>query len=128
MPVARRGLDVEADTETYAPVTVIRLSGELDFGTAPVLLRRVRPYCVDGGLLVLDLSGVDLCDSSGLGALVSLHDEAAANGRLALAALRPQVSKAVTYTALDQLLTITPDVESAVAAARGSGGASGTTP
>jgi len=52
--------------------TVLRVSGELDLVTSPVLRQRVHDVVADGRhRLVLDLSQVRFCDSSGVGVLVA---------------------------------------------------------
>jgi anti-sigma B factor antagonist len=52
--------------------TVLRVSGEMDLVTSPVLRQRVHDAVADGRhSLVLDLSGVLFCDSSGVGVLIA---------------------------------------------------------
>jgi anti-anti-sigma factor len=52
--------------------TVLRVSGEMDLATSPVLRQRVHDAVADGRrTLVLDLSGVVFCDSSGVGVLIA---------------------------------------------------------
>ncbi|MCX4906477.1 STAS domain-containing protein [Streptomyces sp. NBC_00878] len=51
---------------------VLRVSGELDLVTSPVLRQRVHDAVAEGRhRLVLDLSGVLFCDSSGVGVLIA---------------------------------------------------------
>ncbi|MGV9556786.1 STAS domain-containing protein [Streptomyces sp. NPDC003401] len=51
---------------------VLRVSGELDLVTSPLLRQRVHDEVAEGRhSLVLDLSGVDFCDSSGVGVLIA---------------------------------------------------------
>ena len=59
---------------------VVRAVGEVDLSTTEDLAAAVRPWLADGGSVVLDLSGVEFIDSSGLGTLVQLRKEAARNG------------------------------------------------
>ncbi|MFI6050738.1 STAS domain-containing protein [Streptomyces violascens] len=59
----------EAEQGTW---TVLRVSGELDLVTAPRLRRQVHEAVAEGRRdLVLDLSGVQFCDSSGVGVLIA---------------------------------------------------------
>ncbi|KUH37024.1 MULTISPECIES: STAS domain-containing protein [Streptomyces] len=52
--------------------TVLRVRGELDLVSSPVVRRRVHEVVADGRHdLVLDLSGVLFCDSSGVGVLIA---------------------------------------------------------
>ncbi|WP_316769346.1 STAS domain-containing protein [Streptomyces sasae] len=51
---------------------VLGVSGELDLVTSPVLRQRVHDVVAEGHhCLVLDLSGVFFCDSSGVGVLIA---------------------------------------------------------
>lgn len=63
-------LHVEEDERD--PWTVLRIQGELDLVTSPLVRRRVHD-AVAGGRhdVVLDLSGVLFCDSSGVGVLIA---------------------------------------------------------
>ena len=52
--------------------TVLRVSGELDLVTSPALRQRVHDAVAEGRhSLVLDLSEVYFCDSSGVGVLIA---------------------------------------------------------
>ncbi|MEU2655315.1 STAS domain-containing protein [Streptomyces sp. NPDC007325] len=62
---------IEADEDDRAGWTVLRLRGELDLVTSPLIRRRVHDAVAAGRHdLVVDLSGVLFCDSSGVGVLV----------------------------------------------------------
>ena len=50
--------------------TVLRVKGDLDLETAPLLIADAEPYVTAPGDLVIDLSGLDFIDSSGLTVLV----------------------------------------------------------
>jgi anti-anti-sigma factor len=51
---------------------VLRVSGEMDLATSPMVRQHVHDVVADGRRnLVLDLSGVLFCDSSGVGVLVA---------------------------------------------------------
>ena len=65
--------------------------------------------------LILDLSGIDFVDSSGLGALVQLVKKAKdAQGSLQLIA-NPRVMQTVKLVRLEKFLAIQPSVDEAVA-------------
>ncbi|MER6979561.1 STAS domain-containing protein [Streptomyces carpinensis] len=52
--------------------SVIRVAGELDLVTSPVMRQRVHDVVAEGRHdLVLDLSDVFFCDSSGVGVLIA---------------------------------------------------------
>ncbi len=51
---------------------MLHVSGEMDLVTSPVLRQRVHDAVADGRRsLVVDLSGVVFCDSSGVGVLIA---------------------------------------------------------
>ncbi len=56
--------------------------------------------------VVLDLTGVDFVDSSGLGAIVAVMKQMPAGTRLDLAALSPTVSKVFRLTRMDTVFQI----------------------
>ncbi|MER8035694.1 STAS domain-containing protein [Streptomyces hydrogenans] len=63
---------IEADEDDRGGWTVLRLRGELDLVTSPEIRRRVHDAVAAGRHdLVVDLSGVRFCDSSGIGVLVA---------------------------------------------------------
>ncbi|MFJ5706499.1 MULTISPECIES: STAS domain-containing protein [unclassified Streptomyces] len=63
---------IEADEDDHGAWTVLRLRGELDLVTSPEIRRRVHDAVAAGRHdLVVDLSGVRFCDSSGIGVLVA---------------------------------------------------------
>lgn len=101
-------IDVEHGTGT---TTVVSVVGELDFGTTAQLIDVVEPLTAAGRTVILDLSEMEFCDSSALGALVRLHRTAvAAGGSIALARLRPQVAAIITVTSLHRLFPIHDDI------------------
>ncbi|HEY6794326.1 MAG TPA: STAS domain-containing protein [Kineosporiaceae bacterium] len=59
-------------TADGSAVTVLRVLGEVDVGTAPLLEEKIAK-ALDGGVprLVIDLARVDFCDASGLRVLMS---------------------------------------------------------
>ncbi|MEV7275649.1 STAS domain-containing protein [Streptomyces sp. NPDC093111] len=65
-------MTIRVDEDEQNPWTVLRISGELDLVTSPLIRRRVHD-AVAGGRhdVVLDLSEVRFCDSSGVGVLVA---------------------------------------------------------
>jgi anti-sigma B factor antagonist len=101
-----------------AAVTV-RLVGELDIDTAADLRLALaghpdRP----GSRMVMDLSGLGFCDSSGLGALVSLRRRVAATGgSLDVIGAAGQVQQLFDYTGLAPLFGLAAPVGTADVAA-----------
>jgi anti-sigma B factor antagonist len=95
-------------------VTVIRVAGELELGQADALLAPLRHAVeADDGPVVLDLSGVTFIDSTGLRALLDAH---ARLERLVVAAPPGSpVETLLSLTGLDDVLTVRPDVDAALA-------------
>ncbi len=111
--VSRLGLTIEP---RGGGVAVARLSGRLDFGVASEA-KRAFADAVSGGnrRLVVDLSGVDFVDSSGLSSLVSgLRVARQAGGDLRIGAAGEQPSALFSLTSLDQVFRLYPTVEEAI--------------
>jgi anti-sigma B factor antagonist len=71
-------------------VSVVAVSGELDWSQVPQLRQALRSVLAGDGpaFVVLDLSGLEFTDSSGLGLMIAGHQWAKARGgMLALAAV-----------------------------------------
>jgi anti-anti-sigma factor len=107
---------------------VLRVSGEMDLVTSPVLRQRVHRAVADGRRsLVLDLSAVVFCDSSGVGVLIATRRlMRSCRGRLRLILppdVRPgggpsdgaHVNRVLAALGVRRLFDVHPDVTSAVA-------------
>ncbi|MET8232143.1 STAS domain-containing protein [Micromonospora sp. NPDC005298] len=82
----------------------LRLTGELDYDTAPELIAAVAHLRdADGQRLLVDLGGVSLCDSSGLSALLVVHRAA---GSIRLTGVGPQLRQMLDRTGLTELLAV----------------------
>ncbi|NJP69168.1 anti-sigma factor antagonist [Streptomyces spiramenti] len=59
-------------TEQRGDWAVLRVQGELDLVTAPTVRQHIHDAVADGRKnVVLDLAGVQFCDSSGVGVLIA---------------------------------------------------------
>ena len=69
------------------PSALIRVEGEIDLSTAPVVRSAIRHVVEDGCRdITMDLSGVSFMDCAGVNALLWCHKHAGtAEGRLSLA-------------------------------------------
>ncbi|GGT87431.1 anti-sigma factor antagonist [Streptomyces sp. QHH-9511] len=65
-------MTIHVGEDEQGPWTVLHVRGELDLVSSPTVRRRVHD-AVAGGRhdVVLDLAGVDFCDSSGVGVLIA---------------------------------------------------------
>ncbi|WP_028802801.1 STAS domain-containing protein [Streptomyces sp. 142MFCol3.1] len=101
---------------------VLRVSGELDLVTSPVLRQRVHDEVAEGRRsLVLDLSEVFFCDSSGVGVLIATRRLIrSCRGRLRLilpargALDGSHVNRVLGALGVRRLFDVYPDVTSAV--------------
>lgn len=94
---------------------VLRVRGQLDARTAPVLLQKARETREGGHDLVLNLEGVTLIASSGIGALLALAEECGqASCRVRIAAASPAVDSVVRLLNLDQFLILDRDEATAL--------------
>jgi anti-anti-sigma factor len=84
----------------------VAISGRLDASTVADV-RAVLHTAVDAGIgdLLLDVSGVDRVDATGLGVLVGTHRRAAQAGRrLVLCDVPPRLSRVLLRTRLHRVL------------------------
>jgi anti-anti-sigma factor len=96
------------DTATGA---VLHVAGDLIFDQAPELRSRLDQLPLSPGqCLVLDLSGLEFCDSSGITALLAARQHAlAADADIVLAAVPANLLRVLTLVGLDQVFTLRPD-------------------
>lgn len=87
---------------------VIRVGGDVDIDTAASLRYAVRELLEDGQRdLVVDVSGVDFIDSTGLGVLVgALKDTQGQQGRLELICTQRRMLNLLRLTGLDEAFTV----------------------
>ncbi|MFJ7335680.1 STAS domain-containing protein [Streptomyces sp. NPDC101116] len=106
-------LTVRQHDTTTGPV--LHVAGDLDYDQAPVLRDRVgRLPLSRGQCLVLDLSGLAFCDSSGITALLAARQHALAAGAdIVLAAVPANLMRVITLVGLDQVFTLRPDSSAA---------------
>ncbi|MFF9503228.1 STAS domain-containing protein [Streptomyces sp. NPDC014656] len=113
---------IEADEDDRGGWTVLRLRGELDLVTSPEIRRRVHDAVAAGRHdLVVDLSGVRFCDSSGIGVLVAARRLLrSCDGRLRLvlpgaAEGQGHVTRVFAALGVTRLFEVYADVATAVA-------------
>ncbi|MEE1927089.1 STAS domain-containing protein [Streptomyces sp. TRM 70351] len=96
---------------------VVTVSGDLDMDTAAAVRETLAGVVDSGGTrLIVDLSPLAFCDSSGLRALLTAHRKAAgAGGVLCLAAVPPQLERLLEITGLLTEFSCHPDAAAAAA-------------
>lgn len=108
-------LVVDVD-ESRPGLVVVHLTGELDVGTTALFRQVVTPHAGTGREVLLDISRLEFCDSTGMGAMVSMYRAAtAAKARLHICGPQPQMQKTLNVIGLDQVFVMHPDLHSALA-------------
>ena len=87
---------------------VIELKGEIDLSTSPVFKEKVYEIIESGKKdIVIDLSGLEFMDSTGLGVLVAaLKKTSMEGGSIRLVCNKKSIIKIFTITGLDKVFTI----------------------
>ncbi|MFD5888723.1 STAS domain-containing protein [Streptomyces sp. NPDC060334] len=94
---------------------VLKITGDLDYATAPELRTALDGLTLTAGqLLVLELAGLDYCDSSGISTLLAARNLAIQqNAHLALTAVPDHTARILHIVGLDHVFTIHPDTRAA---------------
>ncbi|WP_329056103.1 STAS domain-containing protein [Amycolatopsis sp. NBC_01488] len=102
---------------TVPEAVVVAAIGDLDLGTAPMLLARAGAVLAGRpGALIVDLDGIGFCGSAGLQVLAQLVARTSAGGvPLAVVANRHAVLRVVRLTRLDEVFTLHATVDDACA-------------
>ncbi|NEB77718.1 STAS domain-containing protein [Streptomyces sp. SID14478] len=111
-----------AETKDRGDWAVVRVSGEMDLVTSPALRQQVHDAVADGRhSIVLDLSDVLFCDSSGVGVLIATRRlMRSCQGRLRLilpakgAEDGSHVNRVLGALGVRRLFEVYPDVTAAV--------------
>lgn len=102
-------------TRDAATGPVLEILGELDYANVSELNGLLDSLALrPGQRLVLDMSGLEFCDSSGITALLAARSHAhAVRADVALAAVPPNTLRILRIVGLDQIFTIHPDSDTA---------------
>jgi len=110
---------LEIETVEQAPgATLLRLHGPLLLGNFFPLQTMVRSN--NSGLLIIDVSDMPYIDSAGIGCLVGAHVSRENSGRrLVLVGANDRLLTSLKVTKVEQLFTLVPTVEQALAQSSG---------
>ncbi|MGV4892057.1 STAS domain-containing protein [Streptomyces viridosporus] len=98
---------------------VLEVSGELDHHTAHSLTEAVDEAPFDDHGVILDLSGLTYCDSTGITVLITAYRRSQATGSpLSLAGVSPDQMRVFQVVGLDQVFTFHPSTEEAISSLR----------
>ena len=117
----------ELAEEQFANDTrLISVSGEIHVTTAPEFSQRLNDAIAAGTRgVVIDMSGVEFIDSTGLSVLLNgLRRVTRAEGRLALVVSNPTVLRLFEITKLDSTFDLQPTREAALERVQGAAGSS----
>lgn len=115
------GPSLSLEVQQYGTAYVVVLAGDIDMSSLAEFQNAVEPLCRQPNPhVVLDCSGLNYINSTGLGLLFTLSRTCRENsGRILLAALRPKVMSVVKVLGLENLLAICATVDEALAGAEG---------
>jgi anti-sigma B factor antagonist len=103
-------VELKVSSRSQGDHELVIASGEIDLYTAPRLqseLTAVIASAAPASRVVVDMSGVEFCDSTGMNVLLScLRQARERGGELELAAPRPAVRKILSVTGLDAVFTV----------------------
>jgi len=106
-------VELNVSSRSQGDHTFVITTGEIDLYTAPRLhseLAAVIDKSAPASHVVVDMSGVEFCDSTGMNVLLScLRQARERGGELELAAPRPAVRKILQVTGLDAVFTVSAD-------------------
>ena len=108
-----RHVELRVSSRSQGDHVILALAGEIDLYTAPRLQSELTSALSAGKpvLIVVDMSAVEFCDSTGMNVLLAAHRLASEKGgSLTLAAPRPPVRKILEVTGLQSVFTIHDDL------------------
>ena len=105
-------MELHVSSRSHHDHVIVIVSGEIDLYTAPRLHSELAAVVGSSApaRVVVDMSGVEFCDSTGMNVLLScLRQAREQGGELELAAPRPGVRKILHVTGLDSVFTVLND-------------------
>jgi anti-sigma B factor antagonist len=112
--------NVELSVNSFGGHAVVALYGNLDLADVPGLASHlITAVAACGPSIIVDLAGLELIDSCGLGVLVRvLKWTRESGGDMALAAPQQQIRKVLSATGLIDVFCVYPSVEQATSGTR----------
>lgn len=116
------GMSLSTDTRWHGRDAVVAVNGALDYHSASDLgleLGELLGVASSHAMVLLDLRGLDFCDSSGLAVFVDAHKRAeSVGGYFALVGVSDKLYKRLVITGLIGMLSIYDTVSAALAQSR----------
>jgi anti-anti-sigma factor len=111
VPVSTAG-DFDVRSETLPDgARIVRVSGELDLATTPLLEETLAD--ASGDRLVIDLSGCTFLDSAGIRTLVATARDRSGARRLRVVTADPGIVRLLEITGVDTLIHVHPTIDAA---------------
>ncbi|GEM_PF-1448704 len=110
-PEPRMSPPLTVESEQRGEKTLVKVSGEVQSGNAHILDEGLEKSIGEGDRAVVDMSGVSLMTSPGLGLLIKHTERLRDPERMILAGLRPKVLDVFRALGLDHFFLITDTVE-----------------
>ena len=106
-------MDLILESRQHGSWTILRVAGELDLHTSPLLQERLVDMLGEGvSRLALDLQNVGFMDSSSLAVLVTaLKRLRERNGEMTLLGVNGSPLKVLALTGIDQVMTVYPTAD-----------------
>ncbi len=108
---------IEIDCKKVGPATVMTLSGHISTAESRLVSENLERIIAEKTLnLVVDMSGVDIITSDGLGALIRARKSSGeAGGTVVLSGLQGNILDIFRMTRLDKIFSLYDSVDEAVA-------------
>ena len=110
-PGSLRHVELKVTTRSQGDHTVISVAGEIDLYTAPKLQSELTAaLAASPARLIVDMSQVDFCDSTGINVLLAAHRQTRERGgELQLAGPGSATRKVLQVTGLESVFTVLDD-------------------
>ena len=110
-------LGIDIRNEHHGESVVYRLFGSLDIATAPTVRTALLEATDSARDLLVDLSGLEFIDSTGLGALIGAHRRALEHGgKVRLVVREGPIARLLNITGLVRVFEVFPTLEDGLAA------------
>ena len=106
-----------AQSSSGAPITVLRFTGDITSASKAAVLGTFQGLPADAKQVLLDFSGVDYLNSSGIAIIIQLMIHASKAGqKIQTFGLKPHFIKVFTMVGITRYTTLHPDEKTACAA------------
>jgi anti-sigma B factor antagonist len=97
----------------YTVISFDELS-HLDSSSVGIFRKKVAQVTTDNDAVLIDLTGIDIIDSRGLGAIIAVVNSTKSETRLLLCGIKDNVRRVMELTRLDTVLPLCSSVAAAI--------------